>query len=113
VASTAQPLQVIKVTAEDGVNVREKPDANSAIVLKADYGAEFPFLELDVPGADGSSHWVHINLGDKTGYIRKDLVSDPQAPSPPTPTPDPRTPTAAPASAASPPAASPTPSPKP
>ena len=56
VASTAQPLQVVKVTAEDGVNVREKRDANAAILLKADYGAEFPFLELDVTGTDGASH---------------------------------------------------------
>ncbi len=102
VAPTGQPVQVVKVTADDGANVREKPDANSAIIAKADYGAEFPFLELDVPGADGTSHWVHVNLGDKTGYIRKDLVSDPQAPSPPTPTPDPRTPTAAPTTAAAP-----------
>jgi hypothetical protein len=104
VAPTGQPLQVVRVIADDGVNVREKPDANSAIVSKADYGAEFPFLELDVPGVDPSTHWVHVNLGDKTGYIRKDLVSDPQAPSPPTPTPDLRTPSPA----ASPPAASPT-----
>jgi hypothetical protein len=110
VASTGQPLQIVKVTADDGVNIREKPDANSNVIVKADYGAEFPFLELDVPGTDGTSHWVHVNLGDKTGYIRKDLVSDPQAPSPPTPTPDPRTPTAAPTTA-TPPAASPTPKP--
>jgi uncharacterized protein YgiM (DUF1202 family) len=112
VAPTGQPLQVVKVTADDGVNVREKPDANSAIVTKADYGAEFAFLELDVVGTDGTSHWVHVNLGDKTGYIRKDLVTGPQAPSPPTPTPDPRTPTAAPTTPASP-AATPTGTPKP
>ncbi len=98
-APTARPTQIVKVQAEDGANIRATPDTNAAILLKADYGAEFPFTELDVPGADGTSRWVHVTLADKTGYIRKDLLSEPRTPSPPTPTPDPRTPTAPPAPA--------------
>lgn len=98
-APTARPTQIVKVQAEDGANVRATPDTNAAILLKADYGAEFPFTELDVPGADGISRWVRVTLPNATGYIRKDLLSEPRSPSPPTPTPDPRTPTAPPAAA--------------
>lgn len=95
-APTARPTQIVKVQAEDGANVRAAPDTNAAIVSKADYGAEFPFTEPDVPGTDGTSRWVRVTLPNGSGYIRKDLLSEPRPPSPPTPTPDPRTPTAPP-----------------
>jgi hypothetical protein len=76
---------VVKVTASDGVNLRDKPDTNGQIVAKVDYGAELPMLEANVPGADGTSKWFRVSYQGKTAFIRDDLASGPQAPSPPQP----------------------------
>jgi hypothetical protein len=84
----------VKVTASDGANVRDKPDTNGAVVTMLEFGAEAPVLEANVTGADGASKWVHVSVAGKTGYIRSDLITGPQAPSPtqppaPTATPKP------------------------
>lgn len=79
---TAASSQVVKVTADDGANVRDKPDTNGAVVAKLDFGAEPPVLEANVAGADGASKWVRVSVAGTTGYIRSDLVTAPQAPSP-------------------------------
>ena len=84
-AASSTTTQVVKVTASDGVNLRDKPDTNGQIVAKVDYGAELPMLEANVPGADGTSKWFRISYQGKTAFIRDDLVSGPQAPSPPLP----------------------------
>lgn len=84
-AASSTTTQVVKVTASDGVNLRDKPDTNGQIVGKADYGAELPMLEANVPGADGTSKWFRVSFEGKTAFIRDDLVSGPQAPSPPQP----------------------------
>lgn len=90
----ATASQVVKVTADDGANVRDKPDTNGAVVAKLDFGAEAPVLETNVAGADGTSKWIRVSTAGKTGFIRSDLVTGPQAPSPtqppaPTATPGP------------------------
>lgn len=84
-AASSTATQVVKVTASDGVNLRDKPDTNGQIVAMADYGAELPMLEANVPGADGTSKWYRVSYEGKTAFIRDDLVSGPQAPSPPQP----------------------------
>ncbi|MCA1667369.1 MAG: SH3 domain-containing protein [Thermomicrobia bacterium] len=71
--------------ADSGANLRDKPDANGQVVTTLDYGAEAPVLEANVPGADGTSKWFRVSYAGKTGYIRSDLVTGPQAPSPPQP----------------------------
>jgi len=81
-ASSGAPTQVVKVTADDGANLRDKPDTNGEIVAKIDFGAEVPVLETNVAGADGASKWVRVSYNGKTGFIRSDLVIGPQAPSP-------------------------------
>ena len=93
-APSGTPSQVVKVTASDGANVRDKPDTNGAVVAMLEFGAEAPVLEANVTGADGASKWVHVSVAGKTGYIRSDLITGPQAPSPtqppaPTATPKP------------------------
>ncbi len=89
---SATSSQVVKVTADDGANVRDKPDTNGAVVAKLDFGAEPPVLETNVTGADGTSKWVRVSVAGKTGFIRSDLVTAPQAPSPPQPPAPPGTP---------------------
>ncbi len=84
-AASSTARQVVKVTASDGANLRDKPDANGQVVATLDYGAEAPILEANVPGADGASKWFHVSFEGKTGFVRSDLVSGPQAPSPPQP----------------------------
>lgn len=84
-APSAAASQVVKVTASDGANLRDKPDANGQVVATLDYGAEAPVLESNVSGADGTSKWFHVSYVGKMGYIRSDLVTGPQAPSPPQP----------------------------
>ena len=84
-AASSTATQVVKVTASDGVNLRDKPDTNGQIVAKVDYGTELPMLEANVPGADGTSKWFRVSYEGKTAFIRDDLVSGPQAPSPPQP----------------------------
>ncbi len=84
-APSSAASQVVKVTADDGANMRDKPDTNGQVVAKLDYGAEAPVLETDVAGADGASKWVHVSYQGKMGFIRSDLVTGPQAPSPPQP----------------------------
>ena len=81
-APPASSSQVVKVTADDGANVRDKPDTNGAVIAKLDFGAEAPVLEANVSGADGTSKWVRVSAAGKTGFIRSDLVTGPQAPSP-------------------------------
>jgi len=98
-SSAAPPsaaTQVVKVTASDGANLRDKPDTNGQVVANADYGAELPMLEANVPGADGASKWFRVSFAGKTGFIRSDLVTGPQAPSPPQPPPPAATATAKP-----------------
>ncbi len=84
-APSGTPSQVVKVTASDGANVRDTPDTNGAVITKLDFGAEAPVLETNVAGADGTSKWVRVSIAGKTGFIRDDLVTGPQAPSPPQP----------------------------
>ncbi|MDQ2785797.1 MAG: SH3 domain-containing protein [Chloroflexota bacterium] len=84
-APPSATTQVVKVTADSGVNLRDKPDTNGQVVATADYGAELPVLEANVPGADGTSKWFRVSYQGKTGFIRSDLVTGPQAPSPPQP----------------------------
>ncbi len=85
VAPSSAATQVVKVTADSGVNLRDKPDTNGQVVVTADYGTELPVLEANVPGADGTSKWFRVSFEGKTGFIRSDLVTGPQAPSPPKP----------------------------
>ncbi len=84
-APSSTATQVVKVTADSGVNLRDKPDTNGQVVATADYGTELPVLEANVPGADGTSKWFRVSFAGKTGFIRSDLVTGPQAPSPPRP----------------------------
>ena len=84
-APSAATSQVVKVTASDGANLRDKPDASGQVIATLDYGAEAPVLESNVPGADGASKWFHVSYAGKMGFIRSDLVTGPQAPSPPQP----------------------------
>lgn len=84
-APSATATQVVKVTADDGANVRDKPDTNGQVIGKLDYGAEAPVLDPTVTGADGTSKWVRVSFEGKTGFIRSDLITGPQAPSPPRP----------------------------
>lgn len=84
-APSSAATQVVKVTADDGANLRDKPDTNGQVVTKADYGTEIPLLEANVPGADGTSKWFRVSFQGKTGFIRSDLATGPQAPSPPRP----------------------------
>lgn len=84
-APPSATTQVVKVTADSGVNLRDKPDTNGQVIATADYGAELPVLEANVPGADGTSKWFRVSFEGKTGFIRSDLVTGPQAPSPPKP----------------------------
>ncbi len=84
-APTSAATQVVKVTADDGANVRDKPDTNGQVIGKLDYGAEAPVLEASVTGADGTSKWARVSFEGKTGFIRSDLITGPQAPSPPRP----------------------------
>jgi uncharacterized protein YgiM (DUF1202 family) len=84
-APSATASQVVKVTASDGANLRDKPDANGQVVATLDYGTEAPVLESNVLGADGTSKWFHVSYAGKMGFIRSDLVTGPQAPSPPQP----------------------------
>jgi hypothetical protein len=81
VAPSGTPSQVVKVTASDGANVRDKPDTNGDVVTKLDFGAEAPVLETNVAGADGTSKWVRVSVAGKTGFIRDDLITGPQTPS--------------------------------
>lgn len=81
-APSTTASQVVKVTASDGANLRDKPDANGQVIATLDYGTEVPVLESNVPGADGASKWFRVTFGGKTGFIRDDLVTGPQAPSP-------------------------------
>lgn len=81
-APSGTPIQVVKVTADDGANVRDKPDTNGEVIAKLDFGAEVLPLETNVTGADGASKWVRISVAGKTGFVRGDLVTGPQAPSP-------------------------------
>lgn len=85
VAPSSAATQVVKVTADDGANVRDKPDTNGQVIGKLDYGAEAPVLEASVTGADGTSKWARVTFEGKTGFIRTDLITGPQAPSPPRP----------------------------
>ncbi len=73
------------MTADSGANLRDKPDTNGQVVATLDYGAEAIVLETDVTGADGTSKWFRVSFAGKTGFIRSDLVTGPQAPSPPRP----------------------------
>lgn len=98
-ASSGTPIQVVKVTADDGANVRDKPDINGEVIAKLDFGAEIPPVETNVTGTDGTSKWVRISVAGKTGFVRSDLVTGPQAPSPTKP---PATPGAAPTATAKP-----------
>jgi hypothetical protein len=84
-APSGTPSQVVKVTASDGANVRDKPDTNGTVVAMLEFGAEAPVLETDVAGTDGTSKWVRVSVEGKTGFIRSDLITGPQAPSPPQP----------------------------
>ena len=84
-APAATSSQVVKVTASDGANVRDKPDTNGAVVAMLEFGAEAPVLETNITGADGTSKWVRVTVAGKTGFIRDDLITGPQAPSPPQP----------------------------
>ncbi len=100
----------MKVTADDGANMRDKPDTNGQVVAKLDFGAEAPILETNVAGADGTSKWVRVSFDGKMGFIRSDLVTEPQAPSPTRPPAPTATPGTAPAAT---PGAAPTATPKP
>ena len=84
-ASASATGPVVKVTADDGANVRDKPDTSGQVIAKADYGAELPALDANVTGADGTSKWVKVTIQGQTGFVRSDLVAGPQAPSPPRP----------------------------
>jgi len=84
-APSSAATQVVKVTADDGANVRDKPDTNGQVIGKLDYGAEAPVLDASVAGADGTSKWARVAFEGKTGFIRTDLITGPQAPSPPRP----------------------------
>ncbi|MDQ6906940.1 MAG: SH3 domain-containing protein [Chloroflexota bacterium] len=84
-APSSAATQVVKVTADDGANVRDKPDTSGQVIGKLDYGAEAPVLDPSVTGADGTSKWVRVSFEGKTGFIRSDLITGPQAPSPPRP----------------------------
>lgn len=91
-APSGTPTQVVKVTADDGANARDKPDTNGEVIAKIDFGAEVPVLETNITGADGTSKWVRISVAGKTAFIRSDLVTGPQAPSPTRPPAPPATP---------------------
>ncbi|MHB8646971.1 MAG: SH3 domain-containing protein [Thermomicrobiales bacterium] len=84
-APSSAATQVVKVTATDGAFLRDKPDTSGQVVATLDYGTEAPVLESNVPGADGTSKWFRVSFAGKTGFIRNDVVSGPQAPSPPQP----------------------------
>lgn len=81
-APPGTPSQVVKVTASDGANVRDKPDTNGTVIAMLEFGAEAPVLEANVTGTDGASKWVSVSVAGKTGFIRSDLITGPQAPSP-------------------------------
>lgn len=80
-APSSAASQVVKVTASSGANLRDTPDTKGKVVVILDYGAEAQVLESNVPGADGTSKWFRVSYAGKTGFIRSDLVSGPQAPS--------------------------------
>ena len=72
-----------------GLSVREKPDANAAVIGKIEYGAvvELPPVPTDgglVPQnnsvpvnlAGMATYWIKAQIGGKTGYVIEAYVSD-------------------------------------
>ena len=79
----------VYATLAGGLSVREKPDANAAVIGKIEYGAvvELPPVPTDggvVPQnnsvpvnlAGMATYWVKAQIGGKTGYVIEAYLSD-------------------------------------
>jgi len=70
--------QVVTVQGSDRVNVRATASPTAAVIALFGAGADVLVVGQDTTGSDGA-RWVHVQAGDRDGYIRSDLVSGPHA----------------------------------
>jgi hypothetical protein len=82
---TPSPPQVVTVKGE-AVNLRQAADVASAIVTLVPPGTDARVIGEDTTGPDGVTRYVHARVGDKEGYLRSDLVSEPHVATPAPPT---------------------------
>jgi len=78
--------QVVTVQGSDRVNVRATASPTAAVIALFGAGADVLVVGQDTTGSDGA-RWVHVQAGDRDGYIRSDLVSGPHASANALPTP--------------------------
>ncbi len=78
--------QVVTVQGSDRVNVRVSAGPTAAVIALFGAGADMLVIGPDTTGDDGM-RWVHVQAGDRDGYVRSDLVSGPHASSGVIPTP--------------------------
>lgn len=71
----AAPPQVVTVKG-DAVNVRQSAAADAPIIASLEANTDSAVLGEDSTGPDGATRWVHVQAGDKDGYVRSDLVSE-------------------------------------
>ncbi len=86
VTPTTASAQVVTVQGSDRVNVRASAAPTAAVIALFGAGADLLVIGPDTMGTDGM-RWVHVQAGDRDGYIRSDLVSGPHASAGALPTP--------------------------
>lgn len=69
--------QVVTVQGADPLNVRESPDPSATVIALLGAGADAPVLDPTITGIDGTTKWVHVQAGNRDGYVRADFVSAP------------------------------------
>jgi len=79
-ASSTTIVQMVMNTNTDPVNVRAMPTTESAILVQIAAGDRATVVETNVPGAESGTTWIRVAYQGRTGYVRADLVSAPQAP---------------------------------
>ncbi len=104
---TLNPVESYAVVKKDNVNFRDKP-AGKTVLRRVDTGVVARLLQPD-PVFEKDYNWYYVQIGDKVGYLREDVIDliHIKPPAVPTPTPVP-TPVATPTP---PPTPSPSPSP--
>ncbi len=86
VTPTTASAQVVTVQGSDRVNVRVSAAPTAAVIALFGAGADLLVIGPDTMGTDGM-RWVHVQAGDRDGYVRSDLVSGPHASAGALPTP--------------------------
>ncbi|MGI8688170.1 MAG: SH3 domain-containing protein [Thermomicrobiales bacterium] len=57
-------------------HVRQSAASDAPIIASLDANADATVLGEDSTGPDGATRWVHVQAGNKQGYVRSDLVSE-------------------------------------